>query len=124
MPPTLVKRRLLTDNEKYRRAIFFYTYYDSTFELVYEGENHMFDEYGQAILNIEANFNKLENETKKLVLDFVKRDVYDETVDFKCLKHNKEELNADWKMIEEDWDGVETIQFFTDLFVVSLNLFQ
>ena len=96
MTPTFVKRRLLTVEEKYRRAIFFYTYYDSDFELVYEDENHMFDEYGQAILNIEANFNKLDDETKAKVLEFVKRDVYDETVDFKCLNCNKEELNVDW----------------------------
>ena len=81
MTPTFVKRRLLTDEEKYRRAIFFYTYYDENFDLIYEDENHMLDEYGQAILNIDGNFKKLDDETKKLVLEFVKRDVYDETVD-------------------------------------------
>ncbi len=107
MTPTFVKRRLLTDEEKYRRAIFFYTYYDFDFELVYEDEDHMLDEYGQAILNIEANFKKLDDETKTKVLDFVKRDVYDETVDFKCLKCNKEQFNVDFEMIEEDWDGTD-----------------
>lgn len=107
MTPTFVKLRLLTDEEKYRRAIFYYTYEDEDFDLIYEDENHMFDEYGQPILNIEANFNKLDDETKKLVLEFVKRDVYDETVDFKCLKCNYEEINIDWEMIEEMWDGTD-----------------
>ncbi len=32
---------------------------------------------------------------------FVKRDVYDETVDFKCLNCNKEQFNVDFEMIEE-----------------------
>lgn len=107
MTPKFVKRRLLTVEEKYRRAIFFYTYYVENFDLIYEDENHMLDEYGQPLLDIEANFNKLDDETKKLVLEFVKRDVYDETVDFKCLKCHYEEINIDWEMIEEMWDGTD-----------------
>ena len=100
-------KRLLTDEEKYRRAIFFYTYDMPDFELTYENEDYEEDEYGQPQVKIEDNFNRLDDETKALVLEFVKRDVYDETIDLKCLNCNYQELNVDWEMIEEVWDGVD-----------------
>ena len=61
-----VKCRLLTAEEKYRRAIFFYTYDDYSFELSYE------DEYNQPLIKLKENFDKLDDKTKALVLEFVK----------------------------------------------------
>ena len=78
-----VKRRLLTEEEKYRRAIFFYTFDDYSFEHIYEDDNNLNDEYGQPLLKIKENFDRLDDKTKSLVLEFVKREVYDETVDLK-----------------------------------------
>ena len=51
MTYSFVKRRLLTEEEKYRRAIFYYTFHDYSFEHIYEDENNLNDEYGQPLLN-------------------------------------------------------------------------
>lgn len=103
-----INKRLLSEEEKYRRAIFFYTY-DSDIELEYESDNFddAFDEYGQPLIKIQENFDKLDNETKELVLEYVKKDIYDETVDFKCIRCNYEEKNIDYEEIEELWDESE-----------------
>ena len=53
------KKRLLTKEEKLRRAIFFYTYEDLDFDLEYE-EGNAFDEHGQPLVKIEENINKLD----------------------------------------------------------------
>ena len=105
MTPTFVKRRLLTEDEKYRRAIFFYTYDLIDFDLLYENDKYEEDKYGQPQIKIKENFEKLDDKTKDLVLEFIKRDVYDETIDLKCLKCFYTETDVDWEMIEEGWDG-------------------
>ena len=105
MMPTFVKRRLLTEDEKYRRAIFFYTYDLIDFDLLYENDKYEEDKYGQPQIKIKENFDRLDDKTKALVLEFIKRDVYDETIDLKCLKCFYEETDVDWEMIEEGWDG-------------------
>ena len=107
MTYSFVKRRLLTEEEKYRRAIFYYTFHDYSFEHIYEDDNNLNDEYGQPLLKIKENFDRLDDKTKSLVLDFVKREVYDETVDLKCLNCFYEELNQDWESIEEMWNGID-----------------
>lgn len=70
-----INKRLLTEEEKYRRAIFFYTYDIPDFELTYENDVYEEDKYGQPQVKIEDNFNRLDDQTKALVLEFVKRDV-------------------------------------------------
>ena len=105
MRPTFVKRRLLTEDEKYRRAIFFYTYDLIDFDLLYENDKYEEDKYGQPQIKIKENFDRLDDKTQALVLEFIKRDVYDETIDLKCLKCFYEETDVDWEMIEEGWDG-------------------
>ena len=99
MTPTFVTRRLLTDDEKYRRAIFFYTYDMDDFDLLYENDEYEEDKYGQPQIKIKENFDKLDEKTKSLVLEFVKREVYDETIDFKCLKCSYEEHDVDWERL-------------------------
>lgn len=102
-----VNKRLLTDDEKYRRSIFFLTY-DSDIELEYENESfdEAFDQYGQPLIKIKENFEKLDDNTKSQVLEFVKRTIYDETVDFKCIRCNYEE-NIDYEEVQELWDEDE-----------------
>lgn len=107
MTPTFVTRRLLTDDEKYRRAIFFYTYDMDDFELFYVNDIYEEDKYRQPQIKIKENFDRLDDKTKALVLEFVKREVYDETIDLKCLKCSYEEHDVDWEMIEEGWDGID-----------------
>ena len=107
MTPTFVTRRLLTDDEKYRRAIFFYTYDMDDFELFYVNGIYEEDKYRQPQIKIKENFDRLDDKTKALVLEFVKREVYDETIDLKCLKCSYEEHDVDWEMIEEGWDGID-----------------
>lgn len=107
MTPTFVTRRLLTDDEKYRRAIFFYTYDWDDFELYYVNDIYEEDKYRQPQIKIKENFDRLDEKTKALVLEFVKREVYDETIDLKCLKCSYEEHDVDWEMIEEGWDGID-----------------
>ena len=107
MTPTFVTRRLLTDDEKYRRAIFFYTYDMDDFELFYVNDAYEEDKYRQPQIKIKENFDRLDDKTKALVLEFVKREVYDETIDLKCLKCSYEEHDVDWEMIEEGWDGID-----------------
>lgn len=107
MTPTFVTRRLLTDDEKYRRAIFFYTYDMDDFELFYVNGIYEEDKYRQPQIKIKENFDRLDDKTKTLVLEFVKREVYDETIDLKCLKCSYEEHDVDWEMIEEGWDGID-----------------
>lgn len=63
----------------------------------------MFDQYGQPLLVIDANFNKLDNKAKDKVLDFVKQEIYDKTITMKCLNCNHES-EEDWEMIEKMWD--------------------
>ena len=107
MTPTFVTRRLLTDDEKYRRAIFFYTYDMDDFELFYVNDVYEEDKYRQPQIKIKENFDRLDDKTKALVLEFVKREVYDETIDLKCLKCSYEEHDVDWEMIEEGWNGID-----------------
>jgi len=98
-------KRLLTKDEKMRRAIFFYTYDDDSFEPIFENEDNPYDEYGQPLIKIKENFDKLDDLTKSLVLEFANREIYDETIDLKCLDCNYEELNQDFETIDEMWDG-------------------
>ena len=107
MTPTFVTRRLLTNDEKYRRAIFFYTYDMDDFELFYVNDVYEEDKYRQPQIKIKENFDRLDDKTKALVLEFVKREVYDETIDLKCLKCSYEEHDVDWEMIEEGWNVID-----------------
>jgi hypothetical protein len=101
-----INKRLLTDEEKYSRAIFYYTYDNLDFDVVYKDEENPFDEYGQPSLDIKANLAKLDELTLSLIEDFVKKDVYDRTIDLKCENCGYEE-NNDWDVIAEDFDERE-----------------
>ena len=78
-----------------------------SFEHIYEDDNNLNDEYGQPLLKIKENFDRLDDKTKSLVLEFVKREVYDENVDLKCLNCFYEKLNQDWESIEELWNRID-----------------
>ena len=100
------KKRKLTKDEKLRRAIFFYTFNDRNFKVFYEDDNNLCDEYGQPYIKIKENFDRLDDDTKSLVLEFAEKDIYDETIDFKGLKCDYEELDIDFDEIDEMWDGI------------------
>lgn len=100
-------KRLLSYDEKMRRAIFYYTFNDYNFNLIYEDENNLSDDYGQPLIKIKENFDRLDDETKALVLKFANREIYDETIDLKCLNCDYKELNQDYEEIEEMWDGID-----------------
>ena len=100
-----IKRRLLTTDEKIRRAIFFYTFNMNNFEIEYINGKYEEDEYHQPLVDIEKNLNKLDEKTKGLIYEFSNKQIYDETIDLKCLKCDYEELNEDWEEIEEIWNG-------------------
>ena len=53
--------------------------------------NDEFDEDGNYNYNIEKCMAQLDDLTKKQILDFVKKDVYDEKITLKCLKCDYEE---------------------------------
>lgn len=101
----LLQKKLLTKDEKYKRAIFFYTYEDKSFEPQFE-EDDVFDQYGQPLIKIKENNDLLDDKTKALVDEFVNKEVYDETIDFRCLKCNYQKNDIDWETIEEDWIGL------------------
>ncbi len=46
---------------------------------------------------------QLRTATKKQILNFVKKDVYDEKVTLKCLKCDYEET-VPWDIVDETWD--------------------
>ena len=100
-----IKRRLLTKDEKIRRAIFFYTFNMNNFEIEYINGKYEEDEYHQPLVDIEKNLNKLDEKTKGLIYEFSNKQIYDETIDLKCLKCDYEELNEGWEEIEEMWNG-------------------
>ena len=100
-----IKRRLLTTDEKIRRAIFFYTFNMNNFKIEYINGKYEEDEYHQPLVDIEKNLNKLDEKTKGLIYEFSNKQIYDETIDLKCLKCDYEELNEDWEEIEEMWNG-------------------
>ena len=97
---TLIRRQL-SEKEKYNRAIFYYTFDDFFFEPVYE--NDEFDEDGNYNYDIEKCMAQLDEVTKKQILNFVKKDVYDEKVTLKCLKCDYEET-VPWDIVDETWD--------------------
>ena len=102
-----IKRRLLTKDEKLRRAIFFYTYNMLDFEIEYINGVYEEDEYNQVLVDIDKNMNKLDEKTKALIYEFAQREIYDETIDLKCLKCDYEELNEDWAEIDEMWNKID-----------------
>ena len=57
-----------------------------------------FDKYGKANIKIEENLKKFDQYTQKEINNFVKRTIYDRTIDLKC---DYEELDQDWDEIEE-----------------------
>ena len=101
-----INRRLLTTNEKLRRAIFYYTYKMPNFEVEYVNGEYEEDEYLQPLVDIEKNLNKLNEKTKALIYEFAKKEIYDETINLKCLNCHYEELNEDWAEIKEMWNGI------------------
>ena len=60
---------------------FYYTFNDYDFNLIYEDENNLSDDYGQPLIKIKEKFDRLDDETKALVLEFANREIYDETID-------------------------------------------
>ena len=102
-----INTRLLTKDEKLRRAIFFYTYDMLDFELKYINGEYEEDQYYQPLVDIDKNLNKLDEETKNLIYKFAETEIYDETIDLKCLNCDYEELNEDWAEIEEMWNGLK-----------------
>ena len=94
-------RRPLSEKEKYNRAIFYHTFYDILFKPVYE--NDEFDEDGNYNYDIEKCMAQLDDLTKKQILDFVKKDVYDEKITLKCLKCDYKET-VPWDIVDETWD--------------------
>lgn len=101
-----INRRLLTKEEKLRRAIFFYTYEMFDFEVEYVNGEYEEDEYNQPLVDIDKNLSKLDEKTKALIYEFAEKEIYDETIDLRCLKCNYQELNEDWHEIEEMWNGI------------------
>lgn len=98
-----IKRRLLTKDEKLRRAIFFYTYNILDFEIEYINGAYEEDEHNQALVVIDKNLNKLDEKTKVLIYEFAQREIYDETIDLKCLKCDYEGLSR----LGRNWWNVE-----------------
>ena len=74
-----IKRRLLTTDEKIRRAIFFYTFNMNNFKIEYINGKYEEDEYHQPLVDIEKNLNKLDEKTKGLIYEFSNKQIYDET---------------------------------------------
>ena len=102
-----IHRRLLTRDEKLRRAIFFYTYNMLDFDIEFVNCIYEEDEYNQPLVKIDENLIKLDDETKALIYEFADREIYDETIDLKCLKCDYEELNEDWAEIDEMWNKID-----------------
>lgn len=102
-----IHRRLLTRDEKLRRAIFFYTYNMLDFDIEFVNGVYEEDEYNQPLVKIDENLIKLDDETKALIYEFADREIYDETIDLKCLKCDYEELNEDWAEIDEMWNKID-----------------
>jgi hypothetical protein len=102
-----INRRLLTKDEKIRRAIFFYTYDMPNFEVEYVNGHYEEDEFNQPLVDIDKNINKLDETTKALIYEFAEREIYDETIDLKCLSCDYQELNVDWEQVDELWNGKE-----------------
>lgn len=100
------KKRLLTKDEKLRRAIFFYTYDMLDFKVEYINGIYEEDMYNQPLVDIDKNLAKLDDETKNLIYEFAKREIYDETIDLKCLSCDYEELNEDFGEIDEMWNDI------------------
>ena len=65
--------------------------------------NDELDEEGNYNYNIEKCMAQLDDLTKKQILDFVKKDVYDEKITLKCLKCDYEET-VPWDIVDETWD--------------------
>ncbi len=51
--------------------------------------------------------NKLDDKTNALIYEFADKEIYNETIDFKCLKCDYEELNEDWAGIDEMWNKID-----------------
>ena len=45
--------------------------------------------------------------TKVKIYEFARKEIYDETIDLKCLKCNYEKLNEDWNEIYECWNKID-----------------
>lgn len=97
------KKRLLTKNEKLRRAIF---YYGDIQNIELKFAEEMFDEYGQPNVLIEENINQFPESIKKEIFDFADREIYDETIDMKCTNCDYEELNQDYEEITYGWNQI------------------
>lgn len=95
-----IKRRLLTKEEKLRRAIFFFAYALPDFNIEYVNGEYEKNEYNQVLVDIDKNINKFDDMTKVKIYEFAKKEIFDETIDLKCLKCDYEELNEDWNKID------------------------
>jgi len=102
-----IKRRLLTKEEKLRRAIFFFAYALPDFNIEYVNGEYEEDEYNQVLVDIDKNINKFDDMTKVKIYEFAEKEIYDETIDLKCLKCDYEELNEDWNEIDECWNKID-----------------
>ena len=45
--------------------------------------------------------------TKVKIYEFAPKEIYDKTIDLKCLKCDYEELNEDWNEIDECWNKID-----------------
>ena len=95
-----IKRRLLTKEEKLIRAIFFFAYALPDFNIEYVNGEYEEDEYNQVLVEIDKNINKFDYMTKVKIYEFAEKEIFDETIDLKCLKCDYEELNEDWNKID------------------------
>lgn len=98
-------RRLLTKDEKLRRAIYFYTYNMPNFEVEYVNGYYEEDEYKKPLVDIEKNLHKLDEAIKSLIYEYAEKEIYEETINLKCLDCDYEELNVDWERVDELWNG-------------------
>jgi len=133
--PFKTNKRLLSKEEKMIRAIEFYTFDDLDFELEYlpvdDGLTHeeraaLDDALDKALdkddfleadrlcelhpyiepqLDVPKNYDKLSSSVRFLVDAFVSRDIFEETITFKCLKCDYEET-LDLEIVEESWDDI------------------
>ena len=102
-----IKRRLLTKEEKLRRAIFFFAYALPDFNIEYVNGEYEEDEYNQVLVDIDKNINKFDDMTKVKIYEFAEKEIYDETINLKCLKCDYEELNENRNEIDECWNKID-----------------
>ncbi len=93
-------KRKLTIEEKYERV---FQYYGMLNRIDIEYEDFD-DEDIIPKVKIRENLEKFNSTTQKEIEKCIQQDMYEETIDFKCLKCNYEENDIDYETITEIWD--------------------